>query len=417
MPAGKFPLKILPATLLLMVVPSAWAQSGGQSGGGSGGGSATKSTTGTTTVTRPATIPPIQQERRPVFLTGRVMVDDGTVPSERVSIERVCSGQARREAYVDSHGQFGFQLGGGLQVFQDASVSSSYDPARNMAGLGGSGSSQLGALGTSPQGVTQQELMSCELRASAPGFFSDNIPLAGRQLFDNPDVGIIVLHRIAKVDGSPVSATSFKAPKEAKKAFEHGQSLLKKGKKDEAASEFNKAIEVYPTYAEALSHLADLDVEKGQNEEAKKLYQRAMDADSRYLLPYFGMTILSAREQDWNATANFSERALALNAYQFPIAYFYNAVANYNLNKLDVAEKNARAARRLDSQHRLPRIDYLLANILMRRNDYAGAAEQLRSFLAYESSGTDAEGARAMLKDVEQRIASATPQPAAPNAK
>ncbi|MGZ4826845.1 MAG: tetratricopeptide repeat protein [Terriglobales bacterium] len=411
-------MKILLATLLLMVLPSARAQSGGQGSGGSGGGSATKST-GTTTTTRPATIPPMQQERRPVFLTGRVMLDDGTVPSERVSIERVCGGQTRREAYVDSHGQFGFTLGGSLQVFQDASFGSSYDPTRSSTGGFGSGTSQPGAAvgGTASQGVTQQELMNCELRASAPGFFSDNIPLAGRQLFDNPDVGIIVLHRIAKVDGSPVSATSFKAPKEAKKAFERGQNLLKKGKKDEAASEFSKAIEVYPTYAEALSHLADLYVEKGQNEEAKKLYQRAIDADSHYLLPYFGMTALSAREQDWNATANFSERALALNAYQFPIAYFYNAVANYNLNKLDVAEKNARAARRLDSQHRLPRIDYLLANILIRRNDYAGAAEQLRSFLAYESSGTDAEGARKMLKDAEQRIASATPQPAAQNAK
>jgi tetratricopeptide (TPR) repeat protein len=417
MPASKVLLKILLATLLLMVLPSARAQSGGQGSGGTGGGSATKSST--TTATRPNSLPPMQQERRPVFLTGRVMMDDGTEPSERVSIERVCSGHARREAYVDSHGQFGFTLGGSLQVFQDASVGSSYDPTRSLTGGFGPGTSQPGGAmgGTASQGVTQQELMNCELRASAPGFFSDSVSLAGRQLFDNPDVGTIVLHRLAKVDGSAVSMTSLQAPKEAKKDFEHGQSLLKKGKKEEAASQFSKAIDAYPRYAEALAKLADLYVEQRRDAEARTLYERAIEADSRFLLPYFGMTILSAREQDWKAMANFSERALALNAYQYPVAYFYNAVANFNLNKLDVAEKNARAARRLDSQHHLPRIDYLLAKILIRRDDYAGGAEQLRSFLAYESSGADADGARELLKQLEQRIASATPQPAAPNAK
>ena len=40
-------------------------------------------------------------------------------------------------------------------------------------------------------------------------------------LDDNPDVGSIVLHRLSGVEGTSVSATSYNAPKDAKKAREH----------------------------------------------------------------------------------------------------------------------------------------------------------------------------------------------------
>ena len=397
-------------TILLFVgAPALLAQSGSSGGGG---GSATKSAPTTTTV-KPNSLPPIQQERRLVFVTGKVVNDDGTEPSDRVAIERVCNGLARREAYADSHGQFGFQIGGQVQVFQDATVGSSY-------GFGsgstlGSSISQTGALSPATQGVTQQELMGCELRASAPGFRSESLSLAGRQLFDNPNVGTIVLHRIGKVEGTRVSATTLKAPKDAKKAFEKAERELKKGNKSEAVAELNKAIADYPKYAEALALLGEIDAADGKSAEAKKLFEQAIEADKQFLEPYFGLAVLASKESDWQAASNYSERALALNAYEYPIAYYYHAVANYNLQKLDVAEKSARTARRLDSEHKIPRIDYLLANILVRRGDYPGAAAVLRSYLQYQSTGSDADTARQMLQEVEQRIASAATAPAQAN--
>ncbi len=401
----------LTVLLLLMALPTMLAQSGGSGGSGS---NATKSAPTSTTTARPNSVPQIQQERRLVFVTGKVVIDDGTEPTERVAIERVCNGLARREAYADSHGQFGFQIGGQSQIFQDATVGSNYGFTRG-SDFGGSTLSQSGTANPATQGVTQQELMGCELRASAPGFRSDNLSLAGRQLFDNPNVGTIVLHRLGKVEGTRVSATSLKAPKEAKKAFEKAEKDLTKGNKQEAAAELNKAIVAYPKYAEALALLGQIDAADGKSAEAKKLFEQAIDADKQFLEPYFGLAVLASKESDWQAASNYSERALALNAYEYPVAYYYHAAANYNLQKLDIAEKSARTARRLDSQHKIPRIDYLLANILVRKGDYPGAAEQLKSFLAYQSSGPDADAAREMLKEAEQRIATASPAPAQAN--
>jgi tetratricopeptide (TPR) repeat protein len=385
----------------------ALSQTGGQTGGtgGTTGGSTTTVKPAPSVVPRP-TIPPPTEERRPVFLSGRVMLDDGTPPTERVAIERVCNGHARRETYTDSHGQFSFQMGAEAPLFQDASVGGGFGASQGALGMPNSGNPSSPNM-SSLSGYTSRELMGCEIRASLAGFRSDSIPLAGRQLFDNPEIGTIFLHRLGKVEGSRISLTTLKAPKAAKKAFERGMNLLKKHKEAEARDDFAKAVAEYPQYAEALVKLGELDMELGHVEEAEKLFQRAIAADRQFLPPYFDLVIIAGGKQDWKQMAEMSDRALALNAYEYPAAYYFNAVANYNLHNLAIAEKNARAARRLDSQYRIPRIDFLLANILLQRDDFAGAAQELRTYLKYVPAGPDANLARELLGKAESKVASA----------
>src|SRR5215472_9782714 len=67
------------------------------------------------------------EQQRPIFLSGKVMLDDGTPPSEPVTIERVCNGNPHAEAYTDSKGRFSFQLGQSQGVLQDASMSNASD--------------------------------------------------------------------------------------------------------------------------------------------------------------------------------------------------------------------------------------------------------------------------------------------------
>ena len=48
----------------------------------------------------------------PVFVSGRVMLEDGTAPTESVAIERVCaSGSPHTEGYTDGKGYFSIELG------------------------------------------------------------------------------------------------------------------------------------------------------------------------------------------------------------------------------------------------------------------------------------------------------------------
>src|SRR5512144_1293969 len=96
--------------------------SSGNTGGGNAGGNIPGGNTTTPGAGRPSTqLPgqnPTQQNRmdfpemnRPIFLSGKVRLDDGTPPPDTVVIERVCGGQGRPEAYTDSKGHFSFELG------------------------------------------------------------------------------------------------------------------------------------------------------------------------------------------------------------------------------------------------------------------------------------------------------------------
>ena len=54
---------------------------------------------------------------RPIFISGKVMLEDGTPPQESVVIERVCNGNARPEGYTDSKGRFSFEVGRNQGMF------------------------------------------------------------------------------------------------------------------------------------------------------------------------------------------------------------------------------------------------------------------------------------------------------------
>jgi len=94
--------------------------------------------------------------------------------------------------------------------------------------------------------------MNCELRANVPGFTSDTVDLFNRRTADNPDVGLLVLHRMAGVEGSSISVTSMMAPKAAKKAYEHGLQSLLKSRPGDAAKDFRKGVAVYPQYVRSV---------------------------------------------------------------------------------------------------------------------------------------------------------------------
>jgi Flp pilus assembly protein TadD len=348
--------------------------------------------------------------QRGVYVSGKVMLDDGTPPPESVVIERVCNGSMRPEGYTDSKGRFSFQLGQNGAVMADAS-SDRMDDAR--FGMGSSSSSNSR---TSSGGFSQANgpnLMGCELRAALPGFRSDTVNLYGKRALDNPDVGTIVLHRLGKVDGFTFSGTSAYAPKDAKKAFDKGKDLSKKHKWEDAEKEFMRAVDIYPKYAAGWYELGLAYQQQEKIKEAKEAYVESLKADGKFVSPYAQLTRLASFEGKWQDAADYSDKLLKLNPYFSADTYFYNSVAYFNLKKLDVAEERANEALKMDTQHHNPKINQLLAVILERKQDYSGAAENLRSYLKFAPEAKDADKVKQQLAEVEKLVgAKATPSEA-----
>ena len=122
------------------------------------------------------------------------MLEDGTPPQESVAIERVCGGQSRTEGYTDSKGYFALELGRRNNgVLVDASEDNSAFSSGSLMGTSQSGSIELGH---GLDGEGDARFINCELRARLAGYRSQIVSLATRRALDNPDIGMILLHRI-----------------------------------------------------------------------------------------------------------------------------------------------------------------------------------------------------------------------------
>jgi hypothetical protein len=330
----------------------------------------------------------------PVFLSGKVVLSDGTPPPDSVVIERLCGGRRWPEAYTDSKGHFSFEVGRNARVMPDASVSF-WEGAQPVSSTGG---------------LSDHPLAGCELRASLPGYESSVVDLSARRRLDSPDVGTIVLRRLAAVEGSTISVTSLEASKDARKAYEKGVQALKKEKWQDAQKNLQKAVELYPRYAAAWYELGRAYNGLGDTGQARECYGKALAADGKFLKPYLEIADLAMKEKNWKELAEKTGLLIKLDPVDYPGAYLYNSFAYYSMNNLDAAEKSAREGIRIDSGHSVPKMEHILGVILASKRDYAGAAAFLKSYLEHAPGASDAETVRKQLAEVERIAAVANQQ-------
>jgi tetratricopeptide (TPR) repeat protein len=180
---------------------------------------------------------------------------------------------------------------------------------------------------------------------------------------------------------------------------------LKKKKTDDAVKSFEKAVELYPAYAAAWHELGKLQEGANNPDAARKSFSAAIQADPRFTNPYLELAVMALHEKSWQEVSEITERIVKLNPFDFPQAFFFNGVANYNLKHLEAAEKSAAQAEKLDTRHLLPQNNQLLGILLAQRKDYTGAAAQFRTYLKLAPDGPQAPAVRAQLVEVEKIVA------------
>jgi tetratricopeptide (TPR) repeat protein len=326
------------------------------------------------------------------FISGKVALDDGTEPPEPVAIQTVCRGNRRTRTYTDRHGNFTFQLGN--------------------TGPGSGGEMNDASNATINQGMSrgeQRNWRDCQLQAVLAGFSSDLVELASRMnMLQSADLGRLVLHRLEHVDGNSISVTSALAPSGARKALEKGREAEKKSNWDQAARNLEKAVQIYPKYAIAWFELGRVQVARNDSTAAKLSFQRSLSADPKYMPPYQGLAELAFTAKQWPDVVHTTEQMLALNPAGFPVAYFFNAVANYYLPNLDAAEKSAREGIKVDSQHEIAKLQYVLGMILLQKHDYQQAADYFHQYMRLTDESKGLEAANQQLAEIAKLSAAAS---------
>jgi tetratricopeptide (TPR) repeat protein len=325
------------------------------------------------------------------------MFDDGSRPNPDIRIERVCGGATHLEAHTDSKGNFSFQLGQNTTLDTDAEDAL-------MGGAFGNSNRQLGQPESSSgiSGNRTNALWNCELRAAYPGYRSDTVELATRKSLDNPDLGTIILHRLVNVKGSTLSITSALAPKSAQKDYQKGLQIAAKGNFEDAEKHLLKATDAYPKYAVAWFALGATQQRLGKTDDARKSYAAAIAADNKYVSPYNQLALLSAQQGKWQEAADYSKQVIQLNPVEFPQAFWFNAIANYNLKKPDEAGKSAEQLVKLDTKHRYAEAENLLGELDLEKRNYADAATHLRAYLALRPNAPNAESVKQVLAKIDQ---------------
>lgn len=351
----------------------------------------------------------------PRYLSGKITMEDGTAPRGVATIQLMCQSTARSIGRTDSKGAFSINLNDQAAITITPDATENAKPSQGGAGpvgapTNGFSTTAAAAAGApAPQGVTSRDLLGCQLLAVLPGFRSNMVQLENRTVMDDPNVGTLVLHPVGAL-GTSISATSALAPKDARKAMEKARNDAKNDKLDEARKEFERAVAIYPQYADAWVDLGRVQQALNDPEGARKSFAMASQADAKLVTPYLALATLASREKKWQEVSDATDRALKLNPLDYPKAYLLNALSNFYLKKIDAAEKSARAGLEHDAEHRFPGLNELLAGILVQKQDYEGAAEQYRKFLHYSPEGADTASVRKQLAEVEKALSEAKKQ-------
>lgn len=323
------------------------------------------------------------------FISGKVVIDDGTPLTDQAIIQSNCKGMRHAETHTDSSGNFSFEFGKQRTESDDIETS-------NMG--------KMQTISGGRVGTTDTLSSDCQLIAVVPGFSSDVVELSrysDEQLL-SINVGHINLHRVGNVEGLTISATTAAAPPDARKAFDKARQEESKGKLQDAQKHLEKAVSVYPNFAVAWVELGRLQAHFNNLEQAQQSFARAMQADPKLATPYQHLAEMAFQQRQWQELVNYTDQLLQLNPLSFPQEWFYNAIGNFYLNRLGPAEKSVRETLKTDLAHRVPKADYLLAMILMQKKDFTGAAEHFRTYLAHLVSPTEAASVQAQLADAER---------------
>jgi tetratricopeptide (TPR) repeat protein len=304
------------------------------------------------------------QGRAGSVLLGKLAVEGEPLPWDPILISVLCKGQMLQTAQTDALGRF--VIPATKSFCQPASACSL----------------------THPEPLP---LEGCTVQASVPGFGSNAITITERNLRDDPNLGTLTMFRKeARGSGTAVSNTSSAASPDAIASFEKARKEFVGKKMDKAEGDLEKAVQIDPQFADAWFQLGNLEQETDRTK-ARDYYAKALGADPKFVLPYEQLAFMDAQEGKWQEVVDDTNHQLQLDPRGTLQTWYYNAVANLQLKKMDEAQNSAQKSVALDPQHTIPGAERIIAVVLAKKGDYPGALEHLRKCFAYTPKGPEAD--------------------------
>jgi tetratricopeptide (TPR) repeat protein len=310
-------------------------------------------------------------------LLGKLAVEGEPLPWEPLLVTVTCDGKVVYATQTDAKGNFGI-----VSVTMPGVLGKQGDSQRQM----------------------ETYFEGCLVQGAIPGFRSTAVTLTRHNLRDDPDIGTIMLSRIGRDAATTLSRTTETAPANAVKLFEKARGEMLQHDTDGAERDLKKAVQADPTFAEAWLQLGKIQV-PSDSQAARDSFSKALAADAEFVLPYEQLAVLAAQSANWREVLDDTNHMAQLYPEGTPESWYLNAMANYQLGRPDVAQASALKSLALDPRHTVLNTEQLLAVILARKGDFAGALDHLRSSLKYVPPGPNADLLKQQIAQLQRRVA------------
>jgi len=192
-------------------------------------------------------------------------------------------------------------------------------------------------------------------------------------------------------------------PEEAKKKYQKGIELLNNQKLKEAYKELISAIEIFPTYFDALERLGTEYVKTKHYVPAEILLYNAVEVNPRANKSWYGLAFAQFAQNKINAATISIERAVSLNQSQIEPFILYGVIERQQEN-FTLAEKNFLKAKEI-SNGKIPEVHWQLAVLYANNlNRYDEAIKELELYLKLSSNKIDIEKIREMIQQLKIKL-------------
>jgi len=313
---------------------------------------------------------------------GRVVMEDEAPIPKDFFVQLVCSNRVIRQVNPSPSGTFAFDLGSAKQTSATVDASGTETQGGLKAGFARDAWDERGFLVISGRVYLDE----CIVRPiPLAGYTSTTIELGVRDLQDNPDIGIIEVKKITGLPRLPatVSVTTAAAPPEAAKALTKAQKELGKRKIDysRVTDNLEKAVRIYPEFAEAWCLLGEARMALGDREGAREAFEMSIASDEAFIHPYAGLAQLALEEQNWQQAAGRARQMKEIDN-TYPRGLLFDGIANYYLENFSESKKSLEELKRRGLTSKFPLANLHLGMIYAKEGDVPSAAEALRSYLS-----------------------------------
>jgi len=184
-----------------------------------------------------------------------------------------------------------------------------------------------------------------------------------------------------------------KIPKGARKAFNEGLKFKAQDEPLKALERFNRAVELYYDYYQALFERGDVNVSQRKLKEAEADFDRALKINPQYGPALRGSGYCKLEKREFVDAIELFEKSISADPNNAS-THLLLGIANLELDRREPAREALQKALSFNTQP-VPRAHIYLANLYARERQYLKAADELHAYLEAEPFASDAQSLKA----------------------